>query len=357
MFSVTPPALCLLLVTSVSLFLPSAFCKPEDWQDTQGNRFRGEPTELFGPFAVFRTGRNTGRRVALQSLSRQECVRLYEALANKPPRGNTWASATGETTHELVGRVLQVDKDDLIPVDFSRRPEPEIVVVLYVSNGERDSWDVLTDASAPFLKLQHDFPGMVEGVMYGLRHSKAEHKNMATSRKVPYLVTDFYDQGSLDTLNRFLPHLYSIMVLSREGVPLFSADQPDKAAIDGLFAELRGLLDLSRPENPKSWPGRGYYWTTVQTFLHAQGHGDPILVGNPLVAHGLVQRKVFRFDAQIQVGADGTAYQVTMMPDDLLPEKMAAPIAEGLKKAVFVPAIQDGKFVEGVYLYHFQALP
>lgn len=338
-------------------FVPAIFSKNEEWHDTQGAAFRGEPSELLGPFVVFRTGATTGRRVALQALSRQECLRVYQALERKRPCATTWANATGEVTRELLDRVTRVQKDDLVEVDFTTRPEPLVIVVLYAANRERFSWDMLTDASAPFLKLRRDYPGMVEGVMYGLRHSLHEHSNMATSRKVPFLVTRYHEQGMLKTLNRFMPEMYSIVVLTRDGVPLFSVDHPDADDTARLFAELAGFLDLTRPENPKAWPGRGYYWTTVQTLVHAHDRGDPILVGTPLVAQGLVERKVFRFDAEIKIAADGEVTKVKVMPNDLLPEKMAAPIAEALTKAVFIPAVQNGKYVEGVYLYHFQAAP
>lgn len=345
------------ILASVSAFAPAAFSKAEDWQDTQGMKFHGEPTELLGPFAVFRTSRNTGLRVALHLLTPADCVRVYEGLKNQPARAEKWANATGEATHELINRVLRVDKDQLVPVNFATRPEPAVLVVFYVNNEEPESWDLLRDASAPFIKLQHDFPGQVEGVMYGIRHKKTEHTSMAMSLKVPWLVTDFYEQGSLNSLNQFVPDSCILMVLTRDGVPLFSVEKPTTATVTHLFGELSSFLDLVRPENPKGWSPRGYYWSAVQPVVHAHDHADPVLVGNPLMAQGLIQRKVFRFDAEIHVSADGSITGVKTLPNDLLPDKMAAPISDGLKKAVFVPAVQDGKFVDGVYLYHFRAAP
>jgi len=352
---VTSAFCCVVIALFCSCLPPAASAKMEEWQDLQGNKFTGEPTELIGPFAIFRTGKVTGRRVALQLLAPQDCVRLNEALRNKPPRADKWANATGEATHELIGRVMQVNHDSLVPADLVSRPEPAVLLAVYSANAERFSWDMLTDAVPLFAKLRDTFPGQVDAVMYGVRHNQTEHLNMAISRNVPWLVTSFYEQGLLDTLNRFVPDAYSLVAFSRDGVPLFMANHPDTAATEQLFRDVSAFLDLIRPENPKSWAARTYYWKTVRPFEYSHGHADPMLIGNPLVKQGLVQRHVFHFEAEIQVAADGQVKDVKVLPDDMLPEKMAAPIADGLKKAVFVPAIQDGTFVDGLYLYHFRA--
>lgn len=333
----------------------SAPVKLEEWRDLQGNQFKGEPTEVLGPFALFRTGLKTGRRVPLQNFAPPDCVRLNEALRGKPMRADKWANATGDVTHELIGRLMQVDRDKLVRVDLAARPEPAVLIVIFAANAEHYSWDMLTDAEPLFTKLRDTYPGMVEGVMYGVRHNQTEHLSMALTRKVPWLVTDFFEQGLLNNLNRFVPETYSILVLSRDGVPLFLEDHPDTAATTKIFNDVSALLDLMRPENPKAWAPRTHFLNAARQVEFTQGHADPLLVGNPLMKQGLVQRKVFRFEAEIQVTAEGRVKEVKMLPDDMLPEKMSAPIAEGLKKAVFAPAIQDGVFVDGVYLYHFRA--
>lgn len=343
------------VIASALVIASSGFSKSEDWKDTQGNKFHGEPSELWGPIAVFRTSRDTGRRVAVQLLAPEDCVRLHEGLRDKPARANQWSHATGEAARELIGRVMRVEKGALVAADLAHRPEPGVIIAFYVNQANKDSWEMMNAALAPFAKLQQSYPGLVEGVMYGVQHTKTDHASMAVGLNVPWLVTDFYEQGYLDSFNRFLPEEYRMMVLTREGVPLFSADKPTPAEVAAVFSDLSGFLDLVRPENPKGWAARGYYLSVVQPVIFAHGHADPVLVGNPLMAEGLKQRKVLRFDADILVGADGKVTEVKMKKDELLPEKMSAPIADGLKKAVFVPAVQDGKFVDGAYRYHFDA--
>jgi hypothetical protein len=42
---------------------PEAHAKMSAWKDVKGTSFRGEPTEILGPYAVFRVGGGGGRRV------------------------------------------------------------------------------------------------------------------------------------------------------------------------------------------------------------------------------------------------------------------------------------------------------
>lgn len=345
---------CSLLAVLLCSPFVTTQAKTEDWTDSQGNQFRAEPLEILGPLAIFRTGRSTARRVPLQMLPPGECVRLYQALRDRPPRADTWAKATGKTTRELIDHVMRVENGKLVPPDFSHRPEPEVMIVMYVSNGVGESWGMLSNVASVYTKLQTDFPGMVDAVMVGMKHSRMEHANMAVSANVPWLATELHDQALLESLLLFAPESYGLMVLTRDGAPLFSADSPNAEAVARVMADLTNLLQLTKPENPQAWPMRVYYLSAVQPVAYAHGHADPQLVGNPLMAEGLKQRKVYRFDADLHISAEGSITSVEMHPDELLPEKMAKPIAEGLKHAVVVPAVQDGKFVDGVYKYHFE---
>jgi hypothetical protein len=118
------------------------------------------------------------------------------------------------------------------------------------------------------------------------------------------------------------------------------------------------LLDLLRPENRRSWKDRAYYLSVVQPVAYATGHCDPLLVGNPVIAEGLKQRRIFRFDAAVHVAAGGGVTQVVFPPDTTLSPDIAGAIAGAFEKvAVFVPAVDNGKFVDGVYAYHFEVAP
>lgn len=348
------PALVLILLSASPLF---GAPKLEEWTDTQGTQFRGEPSEVLGPLALFRTGYVTGRHLALRYLTDQDCVRFYEGAKATPARANDWAEAKSSVSLDLKGNVSRLTPEGkLVSAEFKGRREPQFYIVFFASNGEGNSWGMLSTAVPLYSKLKGIMPDEFEGVYFGLRHNAYEHSNMVKSLKLPWLVCDLHEQGKIAALGRFAPGAgYSMLIVTRNGIPLFAAQDPEPEKVKELFASLAGMLDLMLPENPKAWPDRQHYLKAVQPVAHPQGVTEPVLVGNPLRADGLVQRKVLRFNAAINVAADGSVSGVTMSPDELLPEKMSDPIANALKKAVFVPAVENGKYVDGVYHYHFEA--
>ncbi len=336
--------------------LSVAAAKSEPWQDIQDNRFRGEPAEVIGPMALFRTGKTTGRRVMFRQLAPEDCLRFYEQVRALPARAADWAEAKGEISQELRGKVMHLENDHLVPAVLKGRPEPEFFVLFFASHGEGKSWEMIGSAGPAYAKLQRDYPGMVEAVFYGLRHTKAEHMDMAEGMKMSWLVTDFREQRSLETISRFAPgDGYGLVVVNRDGVPLVSSGGENEASVKQAMDELAGLLDLMRPDNPRSWKDRAYYLSIIQPSAYATGHCDPVLVGNPIIAEGMKQRKIFRFDATVQVAADGRVTRVVFAPDASLSPDMATAIGGAFEKAaVFVPAVENGKFVDGVYAYHFE---
>ncbi|PTY03712.1 hypothetical protein DB347_20995 [Opitutaceae bacterium EW11] len=335
--------------------LSATSLKLEDWTDTQGGKFRGDPAEVLGPLALFRTSQTTGRHLAFHFLSAEDCVRFYERAKEAPARADDWSQAKSSVSAELKGRVSRLVDGKLVSAELKGR-EPEFYVVFYASSGAGDSWGMLGNAGEPYKKLKSVVPEEFEAVFFGIRHDVIAQTNMAKTMNVPWLVCDLRDEDLITSLSRFVPNEgFSMVIVTRTGVPLLAAAQPDANKVKEMFAGLAGFLDALRPENPQTWQDRQHYLKAVQAVSHPQGYTGPVLVGNPLRADGLVQRKVFRFNASIKVAADGSVTEVTMQPDELLPEKMSAPIAGALKKAMFVPAVQDGKYVDSEYTYHFEA--
>jgi len=336
-----------------------AAAKSEVWQDTQGNRFRGEPAEVLGPMALFRTSETTGRRLLWRQLAPPDCLRFFEQVRALPPRAPDWTEARGAVSEELRGHVLRLDGDRLVPAELAGRPEPEFFILFFASHGEGKSWEMIGSAGPAYAKLRQDFPGMVEAVFYGLRHTRAEHLDMAASMKMPWLVTDLRDQAKLNVVSRFAPNEgFGFVVVNRDGVPLVYSGAEDEAAVKRAMEETAGLLDLMRPDNRRAWKDRAYYLSVVQPAAYATGRCDPVLVGNPIIAEGLKQRKIFRFDAAIHIAADGGVTQVVFPPETALSPEITAAIEGAFRKAaVFVPAVENGRFVDGVYAYHFEAAP
>lgn len=332
-----------------------AGAKSEVWRDAEGNRFRGEPAEVIGPLALFGTSATSGRRLALHLLTSEDCVRLYEELRTKPARASDWADAKGTISQELFGNVMRVEGGRLVPASLKGRPEPEFFVLFFASHGAGKSWEMMGNATPGYARIQQEYPGMIEAVFYGLGHTRADHADMAAGMNLPWLVTDLSAQGSMDRISHFAPgDGYGMVVVNRDGVPLFSSGADSEAAVKQVMGELAGLLQLMEPGNPASWKDRAYYLRAIQPTAYADGQCDPVLVGDPLRPDALKQRGVFRFEAAIQVAADGRVSDVVVKSGGDLPPEFAAPIGEALRQAVFVPAIKNGKWVNGVYAYHFE---
>lgn len=328
--------------------------KIETWSDTQGGSFKGEPSEVFGPLAVFRGSSGGGRRLPWRVLSPADCVRFHAAIAKKPARADDWTKATGVLTAELINRTRQRKDGELVETTLAGRPEPLLLIALFVDNSEGKSWDMLGKSAGPFQELVQKYPGQVEGIQVGMNHSKDDHRNMALQMNVPWLLAEYYEQSKITVLRDFSPARgdFKLVVFSRDGVPLFSADNPKEAEILKVFADTAALLELQRPGNPRTWADRVHYLTAIQPSLHAGDATGPVLVGDPIMPQGLKERKIFHVEAKIDVAPDGKVAQATVKEDASIPPPIAAALADALKKAaVFVPAVDHGKFVAGSYEY------
>ncbi len=331
-----------------------ASAKSETWKDSEGNRFRGEPAEVMGPFALFSTGSTSGRRIAFRLLTPEDCVRFYEEVRSKPARMSDWADARSPISRELFGRVLRVANGRLADAGLRGRPEPECFILFFAAHGEGKSWEMMGHAVPSYAKMQQEYPGMVEAVLYGLRHSRADHIDMAVRMNLPWLVTDFSEQGRMNRISRFAPgDGYGMVVVSRDGVPLCSSGGDSDAAVRKVMDDLAGLLKVMDPVNPAAWKDRACFFRAVRPAAYAKGQCDPMLIGDPLRADALKQRGVSHFEATIQVAADGRVSDVTVKPGGDLPAEFQAPIAEALRQAVFVPAVKDGRWMAGSCTYRF----
>ncbi|HOF09301.1 MAG TPA: hypothetical protein PLV33_04810 [Opitutaceae bacterium] len=347
-----------LLVLALAM-IPGVVCaKKEAWTDPTGKKFKGEPSGLLGPLAVFRTGRTTVQRFPLHYLSEADCVRFAQQLGGKAERAQDWEQSQSLAAQDLPGRVLRVADGKLVPAKLGGVVEPEFYVVFYASNSVGSSWGMMGSAIWRFQEVQKQFPTMVEGLFFGLKHSRSEHANMAVSSKLPWLVTDYDEQSRMDIFTRFSPEMApQMVVLTRDGAPLFVTDESAPEKINAVFDQLVDLLKLMQPEDPRGWLDRVHYLKAVQREQSRAGHSEPKLVGNPLRAEVMAKYGVKSFVAVLRVKSDGSVMAVEIQPGADMPADLVAPIKAGLDKAVFVPAVKNGEFVEGVYEYRFPMTP
>ena len=344
-----------LMAVVVLAFLPTvASAKKEEWTDPQGKKFKGEPSALIGPLAVFRTGLTTMQRFPLHFLSEADCVRFATQLSALPGRAPDWSQAKSQISSELLGNVFRLQEGKLVAANLQGQIEPEFYVIFYASNGVGESWGMMGSAIWKFQEMQKQFPGMVEGLFVGLAHSVAEHKNMAITLKLPWLVSDFYEQARMDTVMRLGPERAPLLlVVTREGVPMFATTETEAAKVGEVLDQLTGLLKLMQPENPQTLPDRAHYLRAVQLGSHLTGEAAPVLLVPPLRVEVLKKHGVKKFTATLSVSREGAVTAVVLQPGADLPEKMVKPITDTLTRALVIPAVKDGQFVDGTYEYRF----
>lgn len=332
----------------------SASAAPETWHDIQGNTFEAEAVQAIGPIAVFRNEQRWARLVPFLALSPEECAKFYDRTKDFPAPAAQWENAKNDHSREIYRYTMQLRADQLDPSWLKGRPEPAFTIVIYGSANESKSWDSI-DLILPLYRTLKDAHGdAVEAVFFGLNHKAGDQTDMAWRKSMPWLIADYGRQGEMDTIRRFVPKTRAgLLVLSHIGLPFFAADISNLDRLTAPLVELAALLDLARPENPKGWKGRAHYLRAIQPVIHAKSRSDAVLVGNPLQPAGLRQRDVFRVEATLTVSADGQVTSVDVKPDAAnLPEPMRAPIATALQRSsIFVPAVENGQFVESTYRY------
>lgn len=345
------------LLLPVVLAVPMT-AKTSSWKDAQGTSFRGEPTEILGPWVLFKTGALSGRRVLLRGLSREDSRLVYEEITRRPARASNWAAATGLATSDLSGHALQLKGKTLAPADLSTVPEPQLLLVLYGSHNDGESWGMIGNVVAIHSRVQRVFPGLMGTVFMGIRHKDSEHRKIATDTGMPWLIADYPYEVGMRQLARFIPNEgASTVLMSREGVPLISARASDPDAIREFADQLADILWMINPDNSRSWKDRANYFSAVRPIEYAKSHADPMLIGSPLRADGLRKHGVTRVVAHFEVAADGKVIPTLRSNPQEVPPNLIAPLAEALKQTIILPAIDHGTAVAGALDYVLDVPP
>ncbi len=321
-----------------------------EWKDAKGATFRGEPVEVVGPMALFRTGSLTSRFVPMRALSPEDCVRFHQAIAGRAPRAERWSDAKGEATADLAGKLKRSENRELRAVDFEATPEPEMIIAVFVGKREGGVGHLL-DNLAPFVsRVQRVYPGRVATAILASRQANMETRWLPARS---WLVADPAKIGGIKLMTRFAPAQgMSYVLMTREGVPLFGC------AVEEIFDVMKfvdGASDFLwelNPANPRTARDRAHYLRAVRPVQFADQQAPPLLLIDPLRVEALRARGVARVEAKIEVGADGLATAVELAPSAGVPAPLVTPIAEALKRnAYFAPAIERGAAVAGSHAY------
>lgn len=328
----------------------------DSWTDVNGQTFELRAVEAMGPFILFSSKPTLGRWLPAQALPLPELTRFSRAVDDHPPRSTDWASAAGALTSELRGHLQALEKQKLVPYAVDRQPEPAVIVTLYMNRHHRDTWRIMWPSMEPLADLSKRHPDILKCVLFGSNYTHREWIREIRDVPTQCLFVSANDPAQLPTLRRFIPETgYGIMVLSRDGVPLFSESNPDEDAVKALWRRISEFVGLLDERNPHAWWALAYYRTAEKLGEHPQGRVEPELIGTPIVHDSLKKLKVESIDATLRVAPDGTVAEVTDVTSDRpLAPKIEEAIAAALKMAVLVPALEDGKPVEGHYVYRFR---
>jgi hypothetical protein len=348
---------CLAIAAALFALATNAGAKSEQWKNAKGETFSASPSDIIGPWALF----DDGTLLPLSLLSNEDSVRFYEGLKDVPPRAADWKDAKSKVSSEVYGRLLHYSGNDIVKDDEAGRPEPEFYILFYVTNDENQSWNMLQRSTPElYAKMLKDHGDLVQGIVYGdgLTFVIQDLFDIAVHTHGDWLFADFGSEVLMRTVANMIPsNFYGIVVVTRDGVPLFGPDAATDDQVKDTFAKLTGLLDHMNPNDPKVWIARYHYFNVVQPVAFANGHSDPKLIGNPLIASTLRKMKIYKIDATFHVAADGKITSVDVTPYDM-PPKTVNMFTNGFQRGcVFVPAVDHGKFVDGTYAYHMEIKP
>ncbi|MFT3828587.1 MAG: hypothetical protein QM691_02670 [Opitutaceae bacterium] len=354
---------CRLLVATLALVLIASAAvrtSAAEWTDAQGVTFRGEPAEIFGPFALFHAPNNGGRRVLLSLLTAADQVRFATALTAAGSRRPGAPLRSGDViAADLAQGALRIENGKLVPAKIGERPAPDVLVVFYGAGHNGESWFMHANFLPSYFRLRAVYGERFETLFFGVRTDANAHREFAVANAMPWLVADFRAQPQMTTIAAQAPaEGIRAVAFSSSGVPLVASPIGSLPEIRRFVDELTDLLFLHDPANPRCWPERLKYFDTVRPALHAHDSAPPLLIGSPLRNDLLRRKGVAVVAAQIEVGVDGRATAVTLARDCDVPDPLRTAIIDGLRRgAVFSPAIDGGKPVAGSYAFRHEVPP
>jgi hypothetical protein len=321
--------------------------KPSEWTTVLGGSFKGEPLQALGPMALFRT--SSGVKWELfRSLSAETIQRFYREAKLAGP-ASRWADTKAYATAELVGRASLLGADGkLAKTDFTKVPEPQLLLVLY---GPRPWGDSVTVAVAPqgvYAHLNSIRPGQVEFVFLG-------DKGVISWTRMPWYTAGLDELKEMRTLARHAPKEDSLIVLmTRNGQVLMAERGESYGTITKFLDTVCDLLWKIDPANTEYWVDRLHYLNSVRPIEHAQDRSPPVLLGVPVKAAAIRSLGISRIAATLQVDASGKTTGVEWPVDSGVPESKQVLLKEALMHTHFAPAIDHGVAIPATFEFAWE---
>lgn len=327
---------------------------PQEWKDAKGATFKGEPVEVLGPLAMFRTGAASSRFLPMQALPPADCLRFYQAIAHRAPRAEKWSEAQGEASRECIGRLQRAEKDKLVAFDFSKVPEPELLLGVFAGKHrpEVDAHFVVENL-APFVtRVRRVYPGRLATIAWAARDSRVNMRSLPGAAR-DWLTLDPQKGAGVKALARFIPaEGITVVLMTREGVPLHGAQVNTVGDVARFVDGASNILWELNPANPRTARDRLHYLSIVRPVQFETGTAAPMLLIDPLKVDVLRQRNVKSVEAKFELGTDGRVREIELLPSSEIPEPLRPAVTEALRRnMVFLPAIENGTPVASQYDY------
>jgi hypothetical protein len=327
----------------------------DTWTDHEGKKFKGEPTGIYGPLAMFKTSKAASRGIPLRSMSAQDCVRFYEAISELPEKADDWAQATAPLSQEIFREARQRQGADVAKVDLSGRPEPEFYMLVFGTNGEQYTWDALNSVVPTYERLKARFGDVFEALFIGIGHNSTQHALVMNDAKIPFLTNNIEVQERMSRIiMNFRPvRVPSILILNRHQTVMYGSSQNSTKDIEQAMTQFETLLVHMQPGRASNVPDLQNYLKAVQPVRYKNGKSEPILLAQPLDVDALKNAGIKRVDANFTIAPDHSIADVKVFDNGgVLPANLVDQLAAALRNSVFVAAVENGKFVEGVYEMH-----
>ncbi|MFW6353860.1 MAG: hypothetical protein ACOC3I_05685 [Verrucomicrobiota bacterium] len=337
-------------IVLLSLLPVDGFARQE-WSDLAGNTFKGEPTGLVGPLAIFQTPRQTGRLVPLDQLSPETCAEVYRALEKLPPPAPRWSEATGEATSEVAEVAHQLSDGEIVEADLEGRPEPRFIGLFFMSwHNTSAGWDMFQEVVDGSRALTEDFPEDIAFFFHGLRHNGAEHDKMVKDKNFDWLFARYGEQRRLRTFGRLeprqQPYLY---IIDRQGTPILGTLGTEDGEVAQTLTQARRFLEAAQVDDPAGWRAQLRFYTEARQRVHEKGSVAPRMIGFPLKREALASNGITAFTAHFEVTAEGRADTVEIEPGPGIPTELIGVVIPALLQTPFAPALDDGQPVAASY--------
>jgi hypothetical protein len=253
--------------------------------------------------------------------------------------------------------MVRLDGGKARPADLAELPEPELMIVLLASR-RAEGFSTIMDNLAPFAsRMARVYQGRVAAVVMSAWDPGQEPRSLPGGRT--WMMVDPKKQMEMKLMARFVPGGgFLMMLMTREGVPLFGSPAENVEDVRRFVDGATDMLWQIHPANPRTARDRAHYLQVTRARDFAQAATPPLLLVDPLRPDALRARGVKRIEAELDVSAAGKIEGARLLPESEMPEALAGPLAEALKRNPFVlPAVENGVPAAGTARYSLKVGP